>query len=111
MPREGDELISEIVQNNIDFNAKSRFTQEKFVRSKQKKHGGRVRIMKPTLKLLVTQMLSRDQRATIMETQQLATVVNLANVHANANVLLVESTSGLLTGAVMGKTGLERTSL
>jgi len=57
--------------------------------------------MKPSLKLLSTQMLSRDQKASIMEVQQLATILNYANVHANANVLLVESTAGLLTGAIM----------
>ena len=104
--KEGDDVITELVQNNVDFEAKSRFTQEKFVRHKQKKHGGRLRIMKPSMKLLSTQMLSRDQKTNIMEVQQLATIMNLANIHANANVLLVESTAGLLTGAIMCKFGL-----
>ena len=98
-----EELISDIVQNNKSFKDKTRFTQEKFVRHKQKKHGGRVRILKPSLKTITAQMLSRDQRNTIMEVQQLATLLSLANVHANANVLLCESTAGLLTGAILGE--------
>ena len=102
--KQGDAVISDLVKNNVGFNTKNRFTQEKFVRHKQKKHGGRLRIMRPSMKLLSTQMLSRDQKATsLMEVQQLATVMNLANIHANANVLLVESTAGLLTGAIMCK--------
>ena len=123
-----EELISDLVQNNKSFKDKTRFTQEKFVRHKQKKHGGRIRILKPSLKTITTQMLSRDQRNTIMEVQQLATILrlsskniisfnfyklsssrffgliySLANIHANANVLLCESTAGLLTGAILGE--------
>ena len=99
----GDKVISQIVQNNIDFNTKSRFTQEKFVRHKQKKHAARLRILKPSMKLISTQLLSRDQKASNMEIQQLASVINYANIGANSNVLMVESTAGLLTGAIMGK--------
>ena len=74
-----EELISDLVQNNKSFKDKTRFTQEKFVRHKQKKHGGRIRILKPSLKTITTQMLSRDQRNTIMEIQQLATILRLSS--------------------------------
>ena len=37
-----------------------------------------------------------------MDVQTLSMMLNLSNVHANSNVLVCESSAGILTGAVMG---------
>ena len=87
-----EELISDLVQNNKSFKDKTRFTQEKFVRHKQKKHGGRIRILKPSLKTITTQMLSRDQRNTIMEVQQLATILRLGSKNISFNFFNLSNT-------------------
>lgn len=42
--KKGEELIEKIARGNADFESKTRFTQEKFVRHKQKKHGGRIEV-------------------------------------------------------------------
>ena len=38
-----------------------------------------------------------------MDVQALSMMLNLSNVHSNSNVLVCESSAGILTGAVMGK--------
>ena len=63
----------------------------------------RIQILRPTQKLIIKQLLSREQNTSSMDVQALSMMLNLSNVHSNSNVLVCESSAGILTGAVMGK--------
>ena len=63
----------------------------------------RIQILRPTQKLILKQLLSREQNTSSMDVQTLSMMLNLSNVHANSNILVCESAAGILTGAVMGK--------
>lgn len=100
----GDELIREIATNNADFESKTRLSQEKFVRHKQKKHGGRIEILKPSMKMIVTQKSAIERtKGANLDVQEFATVINMANIHANSKVLLADHSSCYFTGAILSK--------
>ena len=73
------------------------------MRAKQKRHGGRIQILAPTERNVMRQLLSRDQAASSMDVQAMSMCINLSNVHANANVIVVEHGTGTILGGVMGK--------
>jgi len=98
-----DTILEKVIEKNKNFESKFRLTQEKFIQAKQKKHGGRIQILRPTQKLILKQLLSREQNTSSMDVQTLSMMLNLSNVHANSNILVCESAAGILTGAVMAR--------
>jgi len=102
--KKGEELIEKIARGNADFESKTRFTQEKFVRHKQKKHGGRIEILKPSMNLIVHQKLAVERtKGAYFDVHEFATMIAMANIHANSKVLLADHSSCFLSGAILSK--------
>ena len=99
----GDKIIETIIEQNKNFSTKFGLTQQKYIRAKQKKHGGRVQILAPMMKLVIAQLLSRDQSVSSLDVQSFATMLNMSNVHANSNILVAEQTTSAIVGAIMGE--------
>jgi len=98
-----DAILATVIEQNQNFEAKNRHTQEKYVRMKQKRHGGRIQILAPNERNIMRQLLSRDQSASSMDIQAMSMCMSLANVHANANIMVVEHGTGTLLGGIMAR--------
>ncbi|KAH8938648.1 hypothetical protein BDL97_16G094800 [Sphagnum fallax] len=88
----GKAIIEALVANSASFEAKSAFSQEKYKRRKQKKYAPHVLVRRPSARRFLR-----------MDT--LALLLSLANVGANAEVLVLDMLGGLLTAAVAERLG------
>ncbi|XP_078000715.1 tRNA (adenine(58)-N(1))-methyltransferase non-catalytic subunit TRM6-like [Glandiceps talaboti] len=102
----GEELIEQIVENSATFKEKNVYTQEKYIKKKKEKHLPLFTILKPTTRLLCEMYHAKTSPRTVtLRYDTMGQILTLGNVHANMKVLVVESCTGLLLGAIMDRMG------
>ncbi|KAL3683685.1 hypothetical protein R1sor_001707 [Riccia sorocarpa] len=88
----GREIIEALVANSASFETKTAFSQEKYMKKKQKKYAPRVLLRRPSAR-----------RFCRMDT--LALMMSLANVGPKSDILVLESLGGLITAAAAERVG------
>ncbi|KAG0630178.1 hypothetical protein M758_1G159900 [Ceratodon purpureus] len=102
----GKEIMEALVANSATFHTKTAFSQEKYLRKKQKKYAPRVVVRRPSARSVCEAYFAKDPNKTgHLRMDMLALILSLANVGANAEVLVLDMLGGLLTASVAERLG------
>ncbi|ENN71577.1 hypothetical protein YQE_11677, partial [Dendroctonus ponderosae] len=100
-------IIGELVSNSKTFNMKTGYSQEKYIKKKEKKYFEYIQIRRPTVRLLANMFYRQDPSKTLgIRIDDLSQILAYANIHSDGNHLLYDSgTSGLMVAAIMNSIG------
>nr|XP_014095330.1 tRNA (adenine(58)-N(1))-methyltransferase non-catalytic subunit TRM6 [Bactrocera oleae] len=104
---ESTKIIEKIVENSKTFHAKTEYSQEKYLRKKEKKYFEFVQIHRPTLRL-ITEIYYRQDADKVMgmRLDTLSQLISYSGVSAFGNYLMYESgTNGLLPASFLNSMG------
>lgn len=107
------EIIGTLVANSKSFNEKTEYSQEKYIKKKEKKYFDYIQIRRPTIRLLVDIFYRQDPDKSLgLRIDSLSQLISYSGVNSTGTFLLYESgTSGLVPAAFlnsMGSTGSSR---
>jgi tRNA (adenine-N(1)-)-methyltransferase non-catalytic subunit len=104
--REGQEIIRALVQGSSSFKDRTSFSQEKYLRRKQKKHLPYIELLRPSVPaVLRAYELRNPQRVGFLREDSLAHMLTLSNVQSGMRVLCLDQSGGLLAAAVLERLG------
>lgn len=100
-------IVEKLIENSKTFNAKTEYSQEKYLKKKEKKYFEFIQIRKPSVRLLAQTFYRLDPSKTLgMRIDDLSQILMYSNIQADGNYLLYDSgTSGLLTAAIVNALG------
>ncbi|CAH1989149.1 unnamed protein product [Acanthoscelides obtectus] len=100
-------IVEQLVNNSKTFNMKTEYSQEKYLKKKEKKYFEYIVIRRPTIRLLAQMFYRQDPTKTLgIRVDDLSQILNHANIHPEGNHLLYDSgTSGLLPAAITNLIG------
>ncbi|XP_055835918.1 uncharacterized protein LOC129904376 isoform X3 [Solanum dulcamara] len=102
----GDEIVEALIANSATFEKKTLFSQEKYRVKKQKKYAPRVLLRRPFARSICEAYFKKHpEKIGFMRVDALSLLLCLGNVTANADVLVVDMLSGILTGAIAERLG------
>lgn len=106
------EMISTLIANSKSFNEKTEYSQEKYIKKKEKKYFEFVQIRKPTIRLLAEIFYRQDpEKALGLRIDSLSQLISYSGVCPRGNFLLYESgTSGLVPAAFLNSMGQNGTA-
>lgn len=104
------ELIGNLVANSKSFNEKTEFSQEKYIKKKEKKYFDFIQIRKPTIRLVADIFYRQDPEKPLgLRIDSLSQLISYSGVNSTGTYLIYEAgTSGLVPAAFlnsMGSTG------
>jgi len=101
------EIIGTIIANSKSFNEKTEYSQEKYIKKKEKKYHEFVQIRKPTIRLLAEIFYRQDpEKALGLRIDSLSQLISYSGINPTGNFLLYESgTSGLVPAAFLNSMG------
>lgn len=101
------EIVSQIVGNSATFRSKTEYSQEKYVRKKEKKYYEYVQIRRPSVRLITDVMFRQcPEKILGVRMDTLSQLISYSGISAVGNHLLYESgTNGLLPAALMNSIG------
>lgn len=105
--RDSKEIIESLVANSKTFNTKTEFSQEKYLKKKEKKYSEYIQIRKPTLRLLAHIYYRQDPEKVMgMRIDSLSQLISYAGVNSSGNYLLYDAGScGLVTASFLNSMG------
>ncbi|KAF0758869.1 hypothetical protein AaE_003813 [Aphanomyces astaci] len=97
----GSALIAKLVENSDTWDTKTEFSKQKYLKKKQQKYMPRIQMVRCTAIALCDVYHSR-QPAKILNLRYdiIGQILSYGNIYAGAQVLLVETCMGLITGAI-----------
>ncbi|XP_018562412.1 tRNA (adenine(58)-N(1))-methyltransferase non-catalytic subunit TRM6 [Anoplophora glabripennis] len=104
-------IVEQLISNSKTFNMKTEYSQEKYIKKKEKKYFEYIQIRKPTIRLLSQMFYRQDPTKTLgIRMDDLSQILSYANIHSEGNHLLYDSgTSGLMPAAIMNAIGNDTT--
>ncbi|KAG5684779.1 hypothetical protein PVAND_013992 [Polypedilum vanderplanki] len=101
------EIIGTIIANSNSFNQKTEFSQEKYIKKKEKKYFEFIQVRKPTLRLLTEIFYRQDpEKALGLRMDSLSQLISYSGVNSMGNYLIYESgSSGLVPAAFLNSMG------
>lgn len=104
---ESTKIIEKIVENSKTFHTKTEYSQEKYLKKKEKKYFEFVQIRQPTLRLIAEIYYRQDAEKVMgIRVDTLSQLISYSGVSAFGNYLLYESgTNGLLPAAFLNSMG------
>ncbi|XP_013109099.2 tRNA (adenine(58)-N(1))-methyltransferase non-catalytic subunit TRM6 [Stomoxys calcitrans] len=110
---ESTKIIEKIVENSKTFHSKTEYSQEKYLKKKEKKYFEFVQIRQPTIRL-ITEIYYRQDAEKVMgiRVDTLSQLISYSGISAFGNYLLYESGSnGLLPAAFLNSMGANTEAL
>lgn len=100
-------MIGTLIANSTSFNEKTEYSQEKYIKKKEKKYFDFVQIKKPTIRLLAEIFYRQDPEKSLgLRLDNLSQIISYSGVNPTGNFLLYESgTSGLAPAAFLNSMG------
>lgn len=101
------DIVETLITNSNTFHNKTEFSQEKYLRKKEKKYFEYIQILKPNLRM-VTEILYKLEPTKIqgIRIDTLSQIITLSNISCDGNHLLYDSGSnGLLAAALLNAIG------
>ncbi|XP_028164460.1 tRNA (adenine(58)-N(1))-methyltransferase non-catalytic subunit TRM6 [Ostrinia furnacalis] len=101
------DIVETLITNSNTFHRKTEFSQEKYLRKKEKKYFEFIRILKPNMRL-IAEVMYKLEPAKIqgIRIDTLSQINTLANIYSEGNYLLYDSGSnGLLAASLMSAIG------
>lgn len=101
------EIVSQIVENSKTFSSKTEYSQEKYLKKKEKKYFEFVQIKRPNIRFIADIMYRQSaDKIHGMRMDQLSQLVSYSGVCGVGNYLLYESgTNGLLPATLLNSIG------
>lgn len=101
------EIIGTLVANSKSFNEKTEFSQEKYIRKKEKKYFDYVQIRKPTIRLLSEIFYTQDPEKPLgLRIDSLSQLISYSGVNSTGTYLVYDAgTSGLVPAAFLNSMG------
>lgn len=101
------EIVSQLVENSKTFSSKTEYSQEKYIKKKEKKYFEFLQIRKPSIRLLADIFYRQDPGKVLgLRCDSLTQLLCYSNINALGSFLLYESgTNGLVTAAIMNGIG------
>lgn len=101
------DILEKLITNSTTFNSKTEYSQEKYLKKKEKKYFEFLTIRKPTIRLIADIMYRQDSAKILgIRSDTLSQILTFANVSSAGNHLLYESgTSGLMPAAILCSIG------
>lgn len=100
-------IIGVLVNNSKTFNMKTEYSQEKYIKKKEKKYFEYIQLRRPTIRLLTNMFYRQDPTKTLgIRIDDLSQILSYGNIHSEGSHLLYDSgTSGLMAAAIMNTIG------
>lgn len=104
---DSSKIIEKIVENSKTFNSKTEYSQEKYLKKKEKKYFEFVQIRQPSIRLLAEIFYRQDPDKVLgIRVDTLSQIISYSGVSSFGNYLLYESgTNGLLPAAFLNSMG------
>lgn len=101
------EIIGTLVANSKSFNEKTEFSQEKYIKKKEKKYFDFIQIRRPTIRLLAEIFYRQDPEKPLgLRIDSLSQLISYSGVNSTGTYLLYEAgTSGLVPAAFLNSMG------
>lgn len=103
------EIVGQIVENSKTFTSKTEYSQDKYIKKKEKKYFEFLQIRRPTIRLLTEIMYRQDaEKIYGLRMDSLSQIISYSGVCGVGNHLLYESgTNGLAPAALLNSIGAE----
>lgn len=102
----GEEIVQQLIENSTTFRDKTEFAQDKYIKKKKKKYEAVVTILKPSTRILSAMYYAREPgKINHMRYDTLAQMLTLGNIRAGNKMIVMETCSGLVLGAMMERMG------
>ncbi|XP_073980691.1 tRNA methyltransferase 6 non-catalytic subunit [Rhodnius prolixus] len=93
-------IVDKLIQNSTTFKEKTEYSQEKYLKKKEKKYFEYIVIRKPTLRLIVDIFYNRDPFKILgLRYDTISQILSLGNIQHNGTYFLYESGTQALVGA------------
>uniref|UniRef100_A0A023F7X7 tRNA (adenine(58)-N(1))-methyltransferase non-catalytic subunit TRM6 n=1 Tax=Triatoma infestans TaxID=30076 RepID=A0A023F7X7_TRIIF len=93
-------IVDKLIQNSTTFKEKTEYSQEKYLKKKEKKYFEYIVVRKPTLRLIADIFYNRDPFKILgLRYDTLSQILSLGNIQHNGTYLLFESGTQALVGA------------
>lgn len=101
------EIVTEIVVNSKSFANKTEFSQEKYIRKKEKKYFEYIQIRQPTVRLIADIYFRQDAEKIMgIRIDMLSQILTYSNVSSGSRCLLYDSgTNGLVPASLLSRIG------
>ncbi|KAK5638445.1 hypothetical protein RI129_012740 [Pyrocoelia pectoralis] len=101
------DIVQKLVENSRTFNSKTEYSQEKYLKKKEKKYFEYIQVRKPSIRLLAQMFYRQDPNKTLgIRLDDLSQLLTYANVHSDGHYLLYDSgTSGLVAASILNSIG------
>lgn len=101
------EIIGTLVANSKSFNEKTEFSQEKYIKKKEKKYSDCVQVRQPSIRLMAEIFYRQDPEKPLgLRVDSLSQLISYSDVNSSGNFLVYESgTSGLVPAAFLNSMG------
>ncbi|KAL0276087.1 UNVERIFIED_CONTAM: hypothetical protein PYX00_003744 [Menopon gallinae] len=104
----GQEIVSQLVENSTTFINKTEYSQEKYLKKKEKKYFEYVTVRKPTLRLISEVLMRQPQKVLGLRMDTLAQITAVANVRSGGTYILYENgCMGIVAAALLDRLGPE----
>lgn len=105
--RSSSEIVTQIVENSTSFASKTEYSQEKYLKKKEKKYFEFVQIRRPNIRLITDVMYRQcSEKVLGLRMDSLSQLVSYAGICGFGNHLLYESgTNGLLPAVLLNSIG------
>jgi tRNA (adenine-N(1)-)-methyltransferase non-catalytic subunit len=95
-------IVGMLIENSKTFKNKTEYSQEKYLKKKEKKYFDYIIIRRPTLRLLAEIFYNRDQFKVMgLRYDTLSQIITAANIQSNGVYILYESGTQALVGAAI----------
>lgn len=101
------DIVETLITNSNTFHSKTEFSQDKYLKKKEKKYFEYIQILKPCLRIIAEIMYKLEPgKINHLRLDTLSQIINLANISSEGNHMLYDSGSnGLVTAALMSVIG------
>ncbi|KAG5891775.1 hypothetical protein JTB14_006963 [Gonioctena quinquepunctata] len=95
-------IVEHLITNSKTFSMRTGYSQEKYIKKKEKKYFEYIQIKKPSIRILVQMFYRQDPTKTLgIRLDDLSQMLTYSNIHPEGNHLLYDSgTSGLVPAAI-----------
>ncbi|XP_021946779.1 tRNA (adenine(58)-N(1))-methyltransferase non-catalytic subunit TRM6 [Folsomia candida] len=101
------EILTTIISSSKSFVHKTEYSQEKYLRKKEKVHGDLLLFLKPDLAIVTEYFFKKDPMKVLgLRLDTVSQILSYANVHANEKFLVYENgANGLLVAGMLQRMG------
>ncbi|XP_060534234.1 tRNA (adenine(58)-N(1))-methyltransferase non-catalytic subunit TRM6 [Cylas formicarius] len=100
-------IVEQLINNSKTFNMKTGYSQEKYIKKKEKKYFEYIQVLKPTIRLLANMFYRQDPTKILnIRIDDLSQILSYANIHSEGCHLLYDSgSSGLMMATITNSLG------